>query len=241
MFTFLRALFLKDEKKKKEITTLTKVFSTSLEEVVQREQLLINDDNDDYKIPLIVNECIQVLEENANKEGIFRVPGSQEEIDSIVKKVDSGKHVNLRQYPVNTIASVLKKYVRELPEPLLTYEKYDEWIKLSSLNNEEKERALVSNLFFDLPTVNQSLFIKLLALLHRISTRPNVQTSKMTDSNLAFIWGMNILRSKNSDLIVGDIGKVGIVMKICIREYENLQDLYDEIVKQQKDEKTAIM
>ena len=199
-----------------------------------------NDRNEFTRIPLIAYHCFERLEKFVDKEGIFRVPGSSVEIDKIVKDVDSGIVVNLKTYSCNTVASLLKKYIRELPDPLLTYEGYNDWTKLSSMENTEQAREFMKKLFIALPPCNRSLFISLLSLLRKISEPPNIETSRMTESNLAFIWGMNILKPPGSDLMRSDISKVSHAIIFCIKEYHMLREVYQQLVNEHVFDSTSI-
>jgi hypothetical protein len=166
VFGFLSKLFFRNsksnqKKKKKHL----KVFAVPIDEVLARE-------TETGKIPRIIQECIDVLENNTSEEGLFRVPGSELQIQEIIQKVDSGKPVNLRAISVNTVGSLLKRYFRDLPEPLLTYEQYPNWLRLTTLKNQTERRNELIRLFKLLPEQHQDLFISLLSLLTKISTEP---------------------------------------------------------------------
>ncbi|KAF0981901.1 hypothetical protein FDP41_011762 [Naegleria fowleri] len=214
-----------------------KVFKESLIVVLEREakhseagQSGISLDNNFHnRVPSIAEECLKMLEENASKEGIFRIPGHALEIEKIVTAANSNQKLNLRLFSVHTVASVLKRFVRELPEPLLPSHMYKEWTALSTLHDVHEEKENLLNLFKQLPIPNRTLFIRILKLLRKISQPPCLESSRMNDSNLAFIWGMNFLRPSDSEIRT-DIGKVSHAIILCIREYENLQQCHDEML-----------
>ena len=65
-----------------------------------------------------------------DQEGLFRLSGNQNEVDVERRKIDAwGGGGGEEDYPIGTdphvMASLLKKYLRELPEPLLTYDLFD--------------------------------------------------------------------------------------------------------------------
>ena len=68
---------------------------------------------------------------------MFRVPGEFKVVKKIQTSINAGETVDLSTMTdYNTLASLLKLYLRELPESLCTLEKYSEFIKLgSSLKN----------------------------------------------------------------------------------------------------------
>ena len=50
---------------------------------------------------------------------------------SIVQCISEHEKVDLEEYHIHVIASVTKTYLRELPEPLLTYDLYDDFLRAS--------------------------------------------------------------------------------------------------------------
>ena len=89
--------------------------------------------NNDKYIPKIVKECISFLEENALKqEGLFRISPSASIIELAKGKYDGGEDIALDCYDHNVAAGLLKLYFRELPEPLLTFNLYDQFIAIGS-------------------------------------------------------------------------------------------------------------
>lgn len=63
-------------------------------------------------------------------EGIFRISGSITDIQQMRKDYDQGKPPPWQKCEnVHNATGLLKLFLRELPEPLMTYEKYDEYIE----------------------------------------------------------------------------------------------------------------
>lgn len=74
-----------------------------------------------------------------NTEGIFRLSGASSMINQLKEAFDhsasGGKNLNLCSIPNvdgHTVASLLKLFLRELPDPLLTYALYDAWVAVQS-------------------------------------------------------------------------------------------------------------
>lgn len=90
----------------------------------------------DGKIPVIVEKCIAEIEKRGLEEvGIYRVAGTGSTVSEL--KAAFNKNVNKVDLSdpewadINVVADALKQFLRELPEPLLTYEYYDEFIMAS--------------------------------------------------------------------------------------------------------------
>ncbi len=59
------------------------------------------------------------------EEGIFRLPGSNSELQELKEMLNDGKVMHMSDYSIHTVASLIKLYFRELPVPLCTYECFD--------------------------------------------------------------------------------------------------------------------
>src|SRR5947209_890841 len=112
----------------------------------------------------------------------------------------------------HVVTGLLKQYVRELPEPLMTYALYEPltaaignclfklcfrlhlsfvWIGES---DREKQQQELKNIFTKLPEENRNVLNYLLAFLKLVSEHR--QYNKMGASNLAILFAPNILRPK---------------------------------------------
>ncbi len=108
------------------------MFGAPLCSYVERGFLLQNG------VPSVVSQCIDFLEKipgGLDLEGIFRVTGTQTEIEEFKDEFDTtGKCDLSRCRDVHAVAGLLKLYLRELPEPLLTFDRYPDFIKSSKGN-----------------------------------------------------------------------------------------------------------
>lgn len=93
---------------------------------------------------------------------------------------------------MHVIASVLKSYLRELPEPLLTYELYDDWLQAVKQLTEEQRIEALNNVLRQLPIANYDNLRYLTKFLAELSKNPQ---TKMTTSNIAIVIAPNLLWS----------------------------------------------
>lgn len=98
---------------------------------------------------------------------------------------------------VNVTASVLKSYLRSLPEPLLTFELYHEIMNVSQINNEQQRKAAILNIINQLPARNYDNLRYLMKFLSLLSE--NNQRNKMSTSNIAIVMSPNLLWAKDED------------------------------------------
>uniref|UniRef100_G1DFV4 RalA-binding protein 1 n=1 Tax=Capra hircus TaxID=9925 RepID=G1DFV4_CAPHI len=78
---------------------------------------------DGVRLPAVFRECVDYAEKHGMKcEGIYRVSGIKSKGDELKAAYDREEAPNLEEYEPNTVASLLKQYLRDLPENLLTKE-----------------------------------------------------------------------------------------------------------------------
>ncbi|MBN3280015.1 RHG17 protein, partial [Polyodon spathula] len=93
------------------------------------------------------------------------------------------------------LKGALKSYVRELPEPLMTFHLYDEWIQASNVSDPDKKLQALWVICDKLPKPNKANFRYLIKFLAKLSQESAV--NKMTPSNIAIVLGPNLLWAKN--------------------------------------------
>ncbi|VDL83035.1 unnamed protein product, partial [Nippostrongylus brasiliensis] len=84
-------------------------------------------------VPLIIESTIHELQKRGMRvKGIYRTCGVKSKIEEICEafeRCSSDENVDLEHVHPMNLASVVKLYLRKLPEPLMTYELYNEWIR----------------------------------------------------------------------------------------------------------------
>lgn len=94
---------------------------------------------------------------------------------------------------MHVLASTLKSYLRDLPEPLLTYTLYNEW--MDSMRHPEDQRIrAVQEIIAKLPKANLDNLSYLVHFLAKLSKNPE---NKMTSSNIAIVIAPNLLWNQN--------------------------------------------
>lgn len=93
---------------------------------------------DQVEVPRVLEKCCQAIElHGLDSMGIYRLSGTtsrvqrlKQSLDRDVEGTDLLSEENLTD--INDIAAVLKLWFRELPEPLLTWELYHQFIEVAS-------------------------------------------------------------------------------------------------------------
>lgn len=103
-------------------------------------------------------------------------------------------------FDVHTIAGLLKLYLRELPEPLLTYELYDEWIRVAvRILRKEPIEISIKHVISQLPEANYDNLRHLIRFLHTLTCHR--EQNKMTATNLAITMAPSLIWSKPIELL----------------------------------------
>lgn len=104
-------------------------------------------------------------------EGIFRRSGSYARINALKQRINAGEmqQIDFKDEDTFVVAGLLKAFLRDLQEPLLTYELYDEITKFLEWPKEERSRNVKLMLREKLPVENYELFKYIVEFLVKVS------------------------------------------------------------------------
>ncbi|KAG7222840.1 hypothetical protein INR49_016050, partial [Caranx melampygus] len=94
----------------------------------------------------------------------------------------------------HAVAGALKSYLRELPEPLMTFGLYDEWLQASNVSDPDKRLQALWVTCDRLPKTHKANLRYLVKFLAKLAQDSEV--NKMTPSNIAIVLGPNLLWAK---------------------------------------------
>ncbi|RUS77643.1 hypothetical protein EGW08_014586 [Elysia chlorotica] len=151
------------------------------------------------KVPPIVSKCLEEIEKRGHMvKGIYRVSGVKSKVEHLCQRFDiDPEAVDLSDVHPNIISNVLKLYLRQLPEPLLTFRLYPEFIHTAKENMSgqlvgdqliEKLQKLIRKL----PSSNLRTSAVLMHHLQRVAD--NADVNQMSASNLGIVFGPTLLR-----------------------------------------------
>lgn len=205
-------------------------------------------------IPAIIKKCTYEIESRAlNVKGIYRVNGAKSRVEKLCQAFENGNDlVELSELYPHDISNVLKLYLRQLPEPLILFRLYNEFIGLAKESqhvNEEMDpkqtsptskkklsicvelsRILVKlrDLLKQLPEPSYKTLQYLIGHLHRVAEQ--VEDNKMSASNLGIIFGPTLIRPRQTDATISlsslvDYPYQARVVELLITHYEKVFDV----------------
>ncbi|KAM6471589.1 rho GTPase-activating protein 44 isoform 4-T5 [Liasis olivaceus] len=145
------------------------------------------------EIAFPIEACVTMLLEcGMQEEGLFRVAPSASKLKKLKAALDCCV-VDVQEYSADphAIAGALKSYLRELPEPLMTFELYEEWIQASNIQDQDKRLQALWNALEKLPKASYNNLRYLIKFLANLTEYQDA--NKMTPSNIAIVLGPNLL------------------------------------------------
>ncbi|XP_058013201.1 rho GTPase-activating protein 17 isoform X7 [Ahaetulla prasina] len=163
-------------------------FGTPLEEHLKRSG---------REIAVPIEACVMMLLETGMKEeGLFRIAAGASKLKKLKAALDcSSSHLDEFYSDPHAVAGALKSYLRELPEPLMTYALYEEWTQVANIQDQDKKLQDLWRICQKLPKPNLANFRYLIKFLAKLAQFSDV--NKMTPSNIAIVLGPNLLWAKN--------------------------------------------
>uniref|UniRef100_A0A8B9RLS6 SLIT-ROBO Rho GTPase activating protein 3 n=1 Tax=Astyanax mexicanus TaxID=7994 RepID=A0A8B9RLS6_ASTMX len=117
----------------------------------QRGRRLAHDSG--QPIPLVVESCIRYINlYGLQQQGIFRVPGSQVEVNDIKNSFERGEDPLIddqSDHDINSVAGVLKLYFRGLENPLFPKERFLDFISTISENSTKHINSFILSQYSD--------------------------------------------------------------------------------------------
>ncbi|XP_050058542.1 N-chimaerin isoform X2 [Aphis gossypii] len=144
----------------------------------------------------VFDKCVEEIERRGmSVEGIYRVSGFQEEMDSLRLALDKdgkGTIMDDQAYEnIHVVASILKMYLRLLPIPLITYDVHPLVIKALEIQMSWERLAELRTALKKLPPAHYNTLSYLMAHLHRVTLR--LDENKMTAQNLSTVFAPTLM------------------------------------------------
>ncbi|XP_067314793.1 rho GTPase-activating protein 40 isoform X1 [Pseudorasbora parva] len=144
------------------------LFGVPLASLVESDQKI----KPSAQIPLLLQALLSFLEKNGlDSEGILRVPGSQSRIKLLQQKLENSFYSGSfcwDEVSPNDAAALLKKFIRELPSPLLTAEHLNTFSAVRDIADLKQKLHMLNLLVLLLPEPNRNTLKALLEFLNKV-------------------------------------------------------------------------
>ncbi|KAM8978911.1 rho GTPase-activating protein 12 isoform 3-T3 [Sarcophilus harrisii] len=162
------------------------VFGSNLANLCQKEN---------GTVPKFVKLCIEHVEEHGlDIDGIYRVSGNLAVIQKLRFAVNHDEKLDLNDSKwedIHVITGALKMFFRELPEPLFTFNHFNDFV--NAIKQEPRQRVgAVRDLIKQLPKPNQDTMQVLFRHLKRVVE--NGEKNRMTYQSVAIVFGPTLLK-----------------------------------------------
>uniref|UniRef100_A0A8C2WPD0 Rac GTPase-activating protein 1 n=1 Tax=Cyclopterus lumpus TaxID=8103 RepID=A0A8C2WPD0_CYCLU len=145
------------------------------------------------KIPVLVLYCIKEIEHRGLHEvGLYRVSGQERVVKELKEKLIRGKIVPPlhKVDDINVVAGALKDFLRNLPEPLLTFHLNRVFMEAAEIQDDGNSLAVLYQTISELPQPNRDTLACLMIHLQKVS---QCVDTKMDVHNLARVFGPTLV------------------------------------------------
>ncbi|KAL6104021.1 uncharacterized protein ACO6RY_13840 [Pungitius sinensis] len=172
-------------------------------------------------VPKVVELLLMHVELNGlYTEGIYRKSGSTcraRELHQILETDPEGP--SLDNYSIHTVTGLVKRWLRELPDPLMTFSLYSDFLHAVELPEPAERIRAIYQKVDELPTANYNTLERL--IFHLVRVAKEEEHNKMSPSSLAIVFAPCVLRSPDvNDPFLGmkDVSKTTMCVEILITE-----------------------
>ncbi|XP_065054995.1 rho GTPase-activating protein 1-like isoform X2 [Rhopilema esculentum] len=182
-------------------------------------------------IPIVVKSCVEFLRQHAlTTEGIFRRSPLSTTVEELKRKFNQGENVVFDPADVHAPAVLIKKFLREMPEPLLTFEFYPVAADICALPAEERVEKMRFEMKSCIPKDNYTVLTYIIRFLEEVVQ--NSAENRMSTGNLAIIFGPNLMWSKHETISLTSMAKINTFTKLLL---DNSQEVLSPDVFVDKD------
>ena len=161
-------------------------------------------DVDSRGLPLVIKVASRYIERCLTTEGIYRVSGNKTRVQSFYDLFRNGNGATIRfaHADVHAWTGLLKQFLRDQVEPLLTFPLFNSFIDIANIKEKENEQQMKLHYFTvilsNLPVENKACVAHLMLHLYDVASHSN--ENKMNYKNLGVVFGPTLLRPKKETM-----------------------------------------
>ncbi|KAK3553673.1 hypothetical protein QTP70_006879 [Hemibagrus guttatus] len=181
---------------------------------------------DDVGVNFVRNSINAIEARGINDQGLYRVVGVSSKVQKLLSLMIEEKNTEVdlatcEDWDVKTITSALKQFLRSLPEPLMTYALYKEFIIPAKCASPESRVQAIHCLVHRLPERNREVLS--LVTKHLANVADHSKQNLMTVANLGVVFGPTLMRPQEETVAaIMDLKFQNIVVEIFIEQHEKV-------------------
>uniref|UniRef100_A0A3Q3JND8 Myosin IXB n=1 Tax=Monopterus albus TaxID=43700 RepID=A0A3Q3JND8_MONAL len=179
---------------------------------------LVSDKN---PVPMVLEMMLEHVEMNGlYTEGIYRKSGSANRMKELHQRLETDPHlVCLEDYPIHTVTGLVKQWLRELPDPLMTFAHYSDFLHAVELPEKQEQLHAIYKVLEELPAANFNTLERL--IFHLVRVCKEEEHNRMSSNSLAIVFAPCILRCPDSAdplLSMKDVAKTTTCVEMLVNE-----------------------
>ncbi|XP_075437313.1 uncharacterized protein LOC142475233 isoform X1 [Ascaphus truei] len=172
-------------------------------------------------VPVVMEMLLEYLEMyGLHTEGIYRKCGAANRMRELKQSLENDpSSVKLDNYPIHVITGILKQWLRELPEPLMTFAQYNEFLRAVELPGKQEQLCAIYKVLGQLPQAHYNTLERL--IFHLVKVAVMEDANRMSSNSLAIIFAPCLLRCPaNYDLqtTLKEVSKTITCVEMLIKE-----------------------
>uniref|UniRef100_H0YQB8 Myosin IXB n=1 Tax=Taeniopygia guttata TaxID=59729 RepID=H0YQB8_TAEGU len=172
-------------------------------------------------VPVVLEKLLEYVEMHGlYTEGIYRKSGSANRMKELKQLLQEDPNsVKLENYPIHTITGILKQWLRELPDPLMTSAQYNDFLRAVELPEKQEQLCAIYSVLEQLPQANHNTLERLIFHLVKVALIEDV--NRMSPNALAIVFAPCLLRCPDtSDPLTSmkDVSKTTMCVEMLIKE-----------------------
>ncbi|XP_071343950.1 unconventional myosin-IXb isoform X3 [Trachinotus anak] len=177
--------------------------------------------SDKNPVPMVLEMMLEHVEMHGlYTEGIYRKSGSANRMKELHQRLETDPHqVCLEDYPIHTVTGLVKQWLRELPDPLMTFTHYNDFLHAVELPEKQEQLHAIYKVLEELPTANYNTLERL--VFHLVRVCKEEAHNRMSSNSLAIVFAPCILRCPDSAdplLSMKDVAKTTTCLEMIINE-----------------------
>ncbi|NXG24959.1 MYO9B protein, partial [Grallaria varia] len=172
-------------------------------------------------VPVVMEKLLEYVEMHGlYTEGIYRKSGSANRMKELKQLLQADPNsVKLENFPIHTITGILKQWLRELPDPLMTSAQYNDFLRAVELPEKQEQLCAIYSVLEQLPQANHNTLERLIFHLVKVALIEDV--NRMSPNALAIVFAPCLLRCPDtSDPLTSmkDVSKTTMCVEMLIKE-----------------------